>query len=143
MSKDEISKDRKILLVEANDFIKDALMRGLEIEGFSIAVSPSAGDAFKIIKKERFDVIIADYELPDLNGLEFLILAGRARKDCIKILMTTYGELKILSDIKKYGIDDAIEKPFPFERLVNMIEYNLSRRKIKRTKTKSKTSNKR
>ena len=143
MSNNEISKEGKILLVEANDFIKDALRRGLEIEGFLLAVSPSAEEALKIIKQETFDVIIADYELPDLNGLEYLILAGRVRKDSIKILMTTYGELKILSDIKRYGINDAIEKPFPFERLVNMIEYILSRRNIEPPKNNFEVSNER
>lgn len=127
MTENVPSKKRTILLVEPNDFIKDALRRSLEIEDFIVDTAPSAAEGLKMIKLDPFDIIIADYELMDLNGLDFFLLTQGIQKDTHKILMTTYGELKTLSDITKYGIDDAIEKPFPFDQLIRVIERNLGR----------------
>jgi len=50
--------------------------------------------------------------LPDANGIEFFLLIRRFCSEFVSILMTTYGELKTMSDIYSYGITDAIEKPF-------------------------------
>ncbi|HHP7236410.1 MAG TPA: response regulator [Desulfobacterales bacterium] len=135
MAENVPSKKRTILLVEPNDFIKDALRRSLEIEDFIVDTAPSATEGLRMIKLDPFDIIIADYELMDLNGLDFFLLTQRIQKDSHKILMTTYGELKTLSDIRKYGIDDAIEKPFPFDQLIHVIERNLARTKNDRVRT--------
>jgi DNA-binding NtrC family response regulator len=135
MTENVPSDKRKILLVEPNDFIKDALRRSLEIEDYIVDTAPSAAEGLRMIKLDLFDIIIADYELMDLNGLDFFLLTQRIQKDSHKILMTTYGELKTLSDIKKYGIDDAIEKPFPFEQLIQVIERNLGRTQNDRGRT--------
>ena len=118
----------KILLVEHNDFIKDALQRALEIEGYDVISVSTAMEGVKIVKREFFDAVIADYELPNVNGVEFFLLFERYCPSTAKILMTTYGELKTLTEIYKYGIDDAIEKPFPFERLVIIIEESLQKK---------------
>jgi len=122
----------KILLVEHNDFIKDALQRALEIEGYDVLSVATAMEGMKIVKREPFDAVIADYELPNVNGVEFFLLLERYCPGNVKILMTTYGELKTLTEIYKYGIDDAIEKPFPFERLVTIIEESLRKKSAKK-----------
>lgn len=119
------SQKSKILLVEFDEFIRDALQRALEIEGFEVVAVKSAAEGINAAKKADFDVSIADYELPDGNGVEYFVLISRFCPDTVKVLMTTYGELKILADVRRYGIDDAIEKPFPFERLVRLIRFHL------------------
>jgi hypothetical protein len=43
--------------------------------------------------------------------------------------MLTYGDLKTMTDIFRYRIDDAIEKPFTFKRLIEIIQYNLKIKK--------------
>jgi len=50
----------KILLVEYNDFIKDALKKSLEIEGYDVVTVKTALEGIKTAKKEQFDVTIAD-----------------------------------------------------------------------------------
>jgi len=119
----------KILLAEHNEFIRDALQKALEIEGYYVLAVKTAMQGLKAAKKEHFDVGIADYELPDANGVELFLLMNRFCPNMVRILMTTYGELKTLSDIYKYGIDDAIEKPFAFEKLIVVIETNIRKRK--------------
>lgn len=119
----------KILLVEYNDFIKDALKKSLEIEGYDVVTVKTALEGIKTAKKEQFDVTIADYELPDANGIEFFLLIRRFCSEFVSILMTTYGELKTMSDIYSYGITDAIEKPFSVDKLIELIEKNLQKSK--------------
>lgn len=119
-------KGQTIMIVEGNDFVRDAMKRAFLIEGYYVEAVDSATIALEILKNEPFDLIIADYELPDISGIEFFLHAGLISNGSRKILMTPYGELKTLSDLEKFGIDDAIEKPFPFDRLYNMVKLNLN-----------------
>ena len=117
---------RKILIVESNDFVRDAMKSAFLIEGYFVEAVDSATIALEILKKDIFDLIIGDYELTDISGIEFFLHAGTISNGSRKILMTPYGELKTLSDLEKFGIDDAIEKPFPFDKLHNMVKLNLN-----------------
>lgn len=119
------TQNEKILLVEHNDFIKDALQKALEIKGFYVATARTAKEVLRILEQETFDILIGDYELPDGDGLKYFQRIRKTSPGTIKILMTTYGELQTLADIKKYGIHDAIEKPFPFNRLFDIITRQL------------------
>ena len=63
------------------------------------------------MKNENYDIIIADYRLPDMDGLEFLKRI-QGSSNAYKILITAYGSKELLSKAKKIGIHDFIEKPF-------------------------------
>jgi DNA-binding response OmpR family regulator len=112
---------QKILLVEHNVFIRDALRGAFELKGFTVVAAVSADEGLKKVKSNKFDIIIADYELPDLNGLEFFLLAGRFNSDSLKIILTIYGDIEKPHYIEKYGIDYALEKPFRFEEILKII----------------------
>ena len=118
-----------VLLVEHNDFIRNAIQKALEMENLAVAATHTAMSGIKKAKEQHFDVLLADYELPDISGLEYFLLIRHVCPKSIKILMTTYGEVNTLSDIHRFGIDDAIEKPFPFQRLVDLIDWHLTRKK--------------
>lgn len=117
---------QKILIVEGDDFVRNAMNRAFLIEGYDVDAVDSAKIALEILKRDSFHLIIGDYELADISGIEFFQLADQISQDTRKILMTPYGELRTFSDLEKFGIDDAIEKPFPFDKLHNMVKLNLN-----------------
>lgn len=122
MNQNNKKKNQNILLVEHNVFIRDALRGAFELKGFAVVTAVSADEGIKKVKSNKFDILIADYELPDLNGLEFFLLAQRFSRDSLKIILTIYGDINKISDIKKYGIDYALEKPFRFEEILKIIK---------------------
>lgn len=78
------------------------------------------------MKEGSFDVIISDFSLPGIDGFEFLKMANRYCPESIKIMVAAYGDVDPMSKVFKYGIDDVIEKPFPYESLLYTISKHLA-----------------
>ena len=116
-------KNMKILLIDDDEWIRDSLSLFFEGEGCNLKALESAGEGLKILKNENYDIIIVDYRLPDMDGLEFFKRIQESHPNAFKILITAYGSKELLSEAKEMGVHDFIEKPFTSET----IEESLSR----------------
>ena len=67
------------------------------------------------MKTKRFDIIICEYWLPDLDGLSFLNIAGYVQSQAKKVLITAYPTQEMETDAAASGIHDFVEKPFVFD----------------------------
>ena len=85
---------------------------------FDCIVFGPVPEACPYLKDGYFDVIISDFSLPGIDGFEFLKIANRYCPESIKIMVVGYGDVDPMSKVFKYGIDDVIEKPFPYESLL-------------------------
>jgi two-component system response regulator HydG len=77
------------------------------------------------LKEGSFDVIISDFSLPGIDGFEFLKIANRYSPESIKIMLAAFGDVDPMSKVFECGIDDVIEKPFPYESLLYTISKHL------------------
>jgi len=59
----------RILLVEDEPHILEGIKLNLELEGYEVVTAIKGSEAIKIFKKGRFDLIILDVMIPDINGL--------------------------------------------------------------------------
>jgi len=92
-------------------------------------------DALSYLKDEAFDIIIVDYKMPALNGLDFLIEANKIRENCYTILLTAFAEKDILQkSINQNLINKVIEKPINSNDLLTGISEAI----IKISESKSK-----
>ena len=62
----------KILLIDDDEWIRDSLRLFFEGEECHLKAIEKAEEGLKILKNENYDIIIVDYRLPDMDGLEFL-----------------------------------------------------------------------
>ncbi len=118
---------KKILLVEDEPKIADALKLGLEENGYSVMVAYDGTIGYKLFLAQEFDVIILDINLPGINGYE-LCKKVREANTIIPVIMLT--ALNALNDkIEGYdaGADDYIAKPFEFRELLLKIRVLLKR----------------
>ena len=111
-----------ILLVEDNRRLSEFLVKGLEESGFSIVLAETGADARELIAKKKWDVILLDIMLPDIDGFEILQYT-RFKKNRTPILMLsaldgTEDKVKAL----EYGADDYLSKPFHFKELIARIQ---------------------
>jgi two-component system chemotaxis response regulator CheY len=111
-------EDKKILLVDSSERIRDALSLFFELEECEFLAVGTPEEALKALRKDNYDIIIADYHLPRLNGLEFLIHVKSNFKKTIEILTTSYSDRKYIEEAKKAGIRNVIRKPFSAETLI-------------------------
>jgi YesN/AraC family two-component response regulator len=109
----------KVLLVEDDQWIRDSLRRFFANENCALMAVETGEDALEIIKGNACDIIITDYRLPGMDGLEFLKKAQRLnpRARVKKILLTAYMTEAVISEAFRLGVHEFIEKPFSTEDL--------------------------
>jgi DNA-binding NtrC family response regulator len=107
----------RIMLVEDDPWIRDALCLAFRNEGCHLVAFDNATEAVEAVKREQFDIIISDYWLPDMDGLSFLRLAGNHRPEVVKIIITAYPTSQVNYEISMMGIHDFIQKPFTIETM--------------------------
>jgi DNA-binding NtrC family response regulator len=114
-------KKMELMLVDDDEWIRDSMRIFFENEGCNLVTAETAEEALKIIKKQHFDIIIADFRLPGISGIKLFEYVRDSNQGLIKILITAYMDKKVSSDAKKAGIDDLIEKPFTSETIEKVL----------------------
>ena len=122
-------KDMKILLIDDDEWIRDSLSLFFEFEPCVFQALETAEQGLKELETKDYDIIILDYRLPGMNGLEFLKRIQQTHPQVIKILITAYGSKEIFSQAIELGVHDFIDKPFS----TKAIEDSLSRLTEERT----------
>jgi DNA-binding NtrC family response regulator len=113
-----------VLLVDDDRNLVTTLSYGLRKalgEASSVAFCFSSSEALSILATQEFDVVVSDFNMPSLSGLEFL---GRVRQDhpeMILILVTAYGTDALEEGVHQLG-GDYINKPFEPAFLVQTIK---------------------
>jgi len=108
-------KEMKIVLVDDDELIRDSLSLFLESEGCQLQAFETAEEGVEALNRQPYDLIIADYKLPGMDGLKFFKKIEGFNAQALKILITAYGSDEVFSEARKIGIEDVIEKPFTTE----------------------------
>ncbi len=112
----------KILIVEDEAGIVQFLKQGLEEEGYQVSSASDGFLGFELFKKESFDLVLLDWMLPKMNGLE-LCKAMRVKDKSIPILfLTAKDTIQETIEGLKAGANDYIKKPFSFDELLERIK---------------------
>ena len=107
----------KILLIDDDEWIRDSLSLFFEAEGCRLLALETAEEGLEAIHQEKYDIIISDYKLPGMDGLEFLKQIQSSHPNTIKILITAYMSESVATEAKKFGVKDLIAKPFTSETI--------------------------
>jgi two-component system alkaline phosphatase synthesis response regulator PhoP len=108
----------RILLVEDEDHLLDAIKLNLELEGYKVHAVKDGKTALKVFKEERFNLIILDVMLPEMDGFQ-VCETIRLENTEVPILFLTAkntSEDRVMG-LKK-GADDYLVKPFNLEELI-------------------------
>ncbi len=108
---------RKILVVDDEPFVCDAVKMMLAFDGHQVETAGSAKEALTHFRPGKYDLVITDYAMPEMKGDE-LALAIKARAPAQPVvLITAYAEMLKASDTPLNGVDFVISKPFLLENL--------------------------
>jgi len=105
-------KNLKVLLVDDDEWIRHSLGLYFEGEGCHILTLETAEEGMEAVKKQEFDIIITDYRLPGMDGLEFLRLIRGISPKAKRVLVTAYGNEDVITRAREIGIRNFIRKPF-------------------------------
>lgn len=120
-------EDFKILLVEDEEKIANALKFGLEEEGYKTIVSFNGTEGLEKFRHQAFNLIILDINLPGINGYELCKMIRQENLHVPIIMLTALNSLN--NKIQGYdaGADDYLTKPFEFDELLMKIRVLLRR----------------
>lgn len=115
----------KLLIIEDADGIANFLKKGLEEESFSVDIAGDGKLGLDIALSGIYDLILLDWLLPGLNGLEVCRLYRKQNTDTPIIFLTAKDTLQDTLEGLKAGANDFIKKPFHFEELLERIRVQL------------------
>ena len=113
----------KLLVVDDDRNIRLSLVRTLQPLDYEVHSAESGPQALQLIESVReFDIVLSDWRMAEMNGLELLRKVKEASEKTIVILMTAYGTIENAVAAMKEGAHDYLTKPFSVEQIRRTIE---------------------
>jgi DNA-binding NtrC family response regulator len=114
-----------ILIVEDEVKMRRLLEMNLEEQGFATFSAGDAETGLKLLNQNPIDLVLTDFRLPGMNGIEFLQAAKRVNAAVPVIIMTAYGSVESAVEAMKVGASDYVLKPFSLEELTLVVRKEL------------------
>ncbi len=102
---------KKVLIVDDEELIRETLKRIFREEGYFIETAINGSDAIQKFNDTKFDVVLLDINLPDINGLKVLEKLKEIEPDILVIMITGYASVEDAVKAMKIGAYDYMEKP--------------------------------
>ncbi len=122
----------KILIVDDEPFNLDVLEQELGDRGYAVERAGSGAEALAAFESFRPELILLDYQMPDMNGIEVLKELKSRGNEAPVIVLTAYGTVERAVQAMKEGAYDFISKPFEPDHLALAVEKAFEREKLKR-----------
>ncbi|MEJ5865413.1 sigma-54 dependent transcriptional regulator [Pseudomonas farsensis] len=114
--------DIKVLLVEDDRVLRQALTDTLEIGGFAHRAVASAEEALLAVGQEPFSLVVSDVNMPGMDGHQLLAQLGRNHPELPVLLMTAHAAVERAVDAMRQGAVDYLVKPFEPHALLSLVE---------------------
>ncbi len=111
---------KEILLIEDNEDMNLIITNLLKAKGYNIDSVFTGKEAFRYLNKKYYNLIIVDYQLPDINGLQIIEQSKDQISDVSKIMISAFGNEKLRKEAERLNTL-FIEKPFKNEELLYII----------------------
>ena len=118
----ERTMEKKVLVVDDEDFHRELMQKLLSRLGYEVAVAESAEQAFSLLKGEKFPVIITDLIMLEMDGVEFCQMLRETDTKTVVIALSGHSDLYDTERLKEAGFDDHLTKPFKIEIISQAIK---------------------
>jgi signal transduction histidine kinase len=112
-----VTRKLKILLVDDEEVVRDVIALFLRHQEHEVEVTPSAIEALRLVREQRFDLVITDHAMPGMTGGNFVATLRSAGFDIPIVMLTGFGELMTTSDSIPTGVTKLVNKPVTMEEL--------------------------
>ena len=102
----------RILVVDDEDGMRRLLSRVLTREGYETSAVGSGAEALRLVASERFDLVVTDIKMPEMDGLQLLAELKEYEPSLPIIVITAYGTIENAVQALRSGAYDYIAKPF-------------------------------
>lgn len=121
----------ELLLVEDNTRISEFVVKGLEESGFTVVLAENGVEARSLIADKKWDIILLDIMLPDIDGIEILQYTRYKKIHTPILVISALGDPEDKIKALDYGADDYLTKPFLLRELIAHINALTRRAKLR------------
>ncbi|MFB4213577.1 response regulator [Shouchella sp. 1P09AA] len=117
--------EHNVMIVDDQFGIRVLLTEILQKDGYQMYQAANGKEALDIQEMEEIDIVLLDMKIPGMDGVEIL-KKMKERQPTIKVvMMTAYGELKMVNEALENGAISYMAKPFDIEDVRQVIRQNL------------------
>ena len=102
----------KILIVDDDIGVAALCNRVLMNAGYTVEVANRPHDALRLLREQRYDLILLDIRLPEINGFELLQLARERDPEVAIVIITGHGTIDTVVEALQHGAEGLVRKPF-------------------------------
>ena len=117
----------KILVVDDEPSVVDVFSQYLTGAGYRVQSAANGKEALDVFKKDQFQLVITDIEMPEIDGMALIDRIKAVNKDVVVIVVTGYGTIERAVEAIKKGAYDFLEKPLSFKALDMVVNRALER----------------
>ena len=110
-----------VLVVDDDPAVRDVLQEVLMQEEYSVSTAEDGAAAIQAVKDSVTHIVITDFQLPDIDGLEIIDRVAKLDAKIIPIMMTGFGTIETAVRAMKSGAFDFITKPFDLETVAVVV----------------------
>ena len=122
----------RVLIVEDESLIRWSLRQKFKERGYRVVEAEDGQSALDAFDADFFDLVMLDYKLPDITGLDVLRGIRKVDQDAIVIMMTAYSTIETAVEAIKLGAFNYIAKPFQMEELLLTVDKALETTQLRR-----------
>jgi len=111
----------KLLIVDDAKLFLRSFRRLLCKEGYDVTTAENGSEALEHLKKETFDLVVTDIEMPKMNGIDMLKRIKTLKGDLMVIVLTAFSSLERKEEALKFGASGYIEKPVEIDYIKGVI----------------------
>ena len=122
----------KILILEDEKLLRMTLRKRLEDSGYRVVEAGTGAAALDLIREDEPDLLLLDFKLPDMTGIDVLRQVREMHLDTSAILMTAFSSIGSAVEAMKLGAHDYLNKPVDHEELAATIAKALETTRLRR-----------
>jgi DNA-binding NtrC family response regulator len=121
-----------ILIIEDEKLIRWSIKARLEQDGYQVSEAADGKSGLALLEQEDFDLMLLDFRLPDLTGLEILETGKQKWPEVSAVMMTAYGTVETAVQAMKLGAFDYLTKPVNLDELAVVVPKALETTRLRR-----------
>jgi DNA-binding NtrC family response regulator len=113
---------RKIMVIDDENIVGKMIKTSFEQDGYLVEAYPDASPALERLKEEKFDVVITDLKMKDIDGMEVLNTIKKESPEIKVIMITAFASLDAAVEAFRKSADDFFAKPVKIANLKTCVK---------------------
>jgi formate transporter len=126
--------EKRMLVIDDESVVLSSCRRIFDGQGWEVVTTESPRQGLELASGSNFDVILCDWRMPELNGLDVVEMLDKRAPDAAVVMITGFPSVDKATEVMKRGAMDFLPKPFTPEEITAVVQKALKRKEAERAK---------